>query len=90
MALLGGLENGSVSKEKLDGYTPQQRFFLGFAQIWCANERPEALRNLVRTDPHSPGEFRVIGTVQNQPEFAEAFGCSAGQPMVAANGCRVW
>ena len=90
MALLGGLENGSVSKEKLDGYTPQQRFFLGFAQIWCANERPEALRNLVRTDPHSPGQFRVIGTVQNQPEFAQAFGCSAGQPMVAANGCRVW
>ena len=90
MALLGGLENGSVSKEKLDGYTPQQRFFLGFAQIWCANERPEALRNLVRTDPHSPGQFRVIGTVQNQPEFAQAFGCSAGQPMVAADGCRVW
>ncbi|MBV8708133.1 MAG: M13 family metallopeptidase [Acidobacteriaceae bacterium] len=90
MALLGGLENGSVGKEKLDGYTPQQRFFLGFAQIWCANERPESLRNLVRTDPHSPGQFRVIGTVQNQPEFAEAFGCSAGQPMVSAHGCRVW
>ena len=90
MALLGGLENGSVDKEKLDGYTPQQRFFLGFAQIWCANERPEAMRNLVRTDPHSPGQFRVIGTVQNQPEFAQAFGCSIGQPMVAANGCRVW
>jgi putative endopeptidase len=90
MALLGGLENGSVSKEKLDGYTPEQRFFLGFAQIWCSNERPEALRTLVRTDPHSPGQFRVIGTVQNQPEFARAFGCSAGEPMVAANGCRVW
>jgi predicted metalloendopeptidase len=90
MALLGGLENGSVREAKLDGYTPQERFFLGFAQIWCANERPEALRNSVRTDPHSPGQFRVIGTMQNQPEFAQAFGCSAGQPMVAANGCRVW
>ena len=90
MALLGGLENGSVDKDKLDGYTPQQRFFLGFAQIWCANERPEALRNSVRTDPHSPGQFRVIGVVENNPEFAKAFGCSAGQPMVSANACRVW
>ncbi len=90
MTLLGGLENGTVEKGKLDGYTPQQRFFLGYAQIWCANVRPEALRNSVRTNPHSPGEFRVIGVVQNIPEFATAFGCSAGQPMVAANGCRVW
>ncbi len=90
MALLGGLENGSVDKDKLDGYTPQQRFFLGFAQIWCANERPEALRNSVRTDPHSPGQFRVIGVVENNPEFAKAFGCSVGQPMVSANACRVW
>ncbi len=90
MALLGGLENGTVDKDKIDGYTPQQRFFLGYAQIWCANERPEALRTSVRTNPHSPGEFRVIGVVQNMPEFAQAFGCSAGQPMVAANGCRVW
>ncbi len=90
MALLGGLEKGTVDAQKLDGYTPQQRFFLGFAQIWCGNERPEALRNGVRTDPHSPGEFRVIGTVQNIPEFGKAFGCSTGQPMVSANACRVW
>jgi putative endopeptidase len=90
MGLVGGLENGSISKEKLDGYTPEQRFFLGYAQIWCSNERPEALRNSVRTDPHSPGRFRVIGVVQNSPEFAKAFSCSAGQPMVAAQACRVW
>jgi len=90
MALVGGLQNGSVDKNKLDGYTPEQRFFLGYAQIWCENQRPEALRSSVRTNPHSPGEFRVIGVVQNTPEFAKAFGCSAGQPMVAANGCRVW
>ncbi|MGA8026820.1 MAG: M13 family metallopeptidase [Bryobacteraceae bacterium] len=90
MALMGGLENGTVDKDKIDGYTPQQRFFLGYAQIWCANERPEALRNSVRTNPHSPGEFRVIGVVENLPEFATAFGCSAGQPMAVANGCRVW
>lgn len=90
MALLGGLENGSVDKNSLDGFTPQQRFFLGYAQIWCQNQRPESLRTSVRTNPHSPGEFRVIGVVQNMPEFAKAFGCSEGQPMVAAKGCRVW
>ena len=90
MALLGGLENGTVDKGKIDGFTPQQRFFLGYAQVWCQNQRPESLRIRARTDPHSPGQFRVIGVVQNTPEFATAFGCSQGQPMVAANGCRVW
>ena len=90
MALLGGLENGSVDKNTLDGFTPQQRFFLGYAQIWCQNQRPESLRTTLRNNPHSPGEFRVIGVVENMPEFAKAFGCSEGQPMVAANGCRVW
>jgi endothelin-converting enzyme/putative endopeptidase len=90
MALLGGLENGTVDKNSLDGFTPQQRFFLGYAQIWCQNQRPESLRTSLRTNPHSPGEFRVIGVVRNMPEFAKAFGCSESQPMVAANGCRVW
>jgi putative endopeptidase len=90
MALLGGMENGTVDKKTLDGFTPQQRFFLGYAQIWCQNQRPESMRTNLRTNPHSPGEFRVIGVVENMPEFAKAFGCSAGQPMAAANGCRVW
>ncbi len=91
MAMLGGIENGTIDKNKLDGYTPQQRFFLGFAQIWCQNGREAAFRLRTQTDPHSPGKFRVDGVVQNMPEFASAFGCSAGEPMVAANnGCRVW
>jgi len=90
MALLADLERGTVSVEKLDGYTPEQRFFLGYAQIWCENARPEFSRNNVRTDPHSPGQFRVIGVVENSAEFGKAFGCSAGQPMVSANACRVW
>jgi predicted metalloendopeptidase len=90
MALLGGLQSGSVDKNKIDGYTPQQRFFLAYAQIWCSNERPQALRNSVRTNPHSPGRFRVVGVVQNMPEFASAFGCSAGQAMAAEDACRVW
>ncbi|MDQ2713252.1 MAG: M13 family metallopeptidase, partial [Acidobacteriota bacterium] len=90
MALLGGLENGTVQKAKLDGYTPEQRFFLGYAQIWCENARPEYSRTAVRTDPHSPGRFRVIGVLENTPEFGKAFGCSAGQKMEAEKGCRVW
>ncbi len=90
MALLGGLENKTVSSEKLDGYTPQQRFFLGFAQVWCESARPEFARQDVRTNPHSPGQFRVIGTVQNISEFGQAFGCSADSPMTPAKGCRVW
>jgi predicted metalloendopeptidase len=90
MALLSALEDGSVSKEKLDGFTPQQRFFLGYAQIWCQNQRPEAAKTLARTDPHSPGEFRVDGVLQNVPEFANAFGCAEGRPMVSAKACRVW
>jgi putative endopeptidase len=90
MGLLEGLQNGSVSKASLDGYTPQQRFFLGYAQVWCQNTRPEEARYRAQTDPHSPGRFRVNGVLQNTPEFAEAFGCSAEQPMVSANACRVW
>ncbi|MGA8762980.1 MAG: M13-type metalloendopeptidase, partial [Candidatus Sulfotelmatobacter sp.] len=52
--------------------------------------RPEQLRLQVQTDPHSPREFRVNGVVQNMPEFGQAFGCKAGQPMMPVNACRVW
>jgi putative endopeptidase len=75
---------------KRDGYTPEQRYFLGFAQVWCENMREEAARVRARTDPHSPGRFRVNGSVQNFPEFGKAFGCHVGQPMMPANACRVW
>jgi putative endopeptidase len=76
--------------DKTDGYTPDQRYFLGFARVWCENNTPEVLRLGVRTDPHSPGRWRVNGVVQNMPEFRQAFGCKAGQPMAPANACRVW
>jgi predicted metalloendopeptidase len=76
--------------EKLDGYTPEQRFFLGFAQIWCENTAPQEVRARAMTDPHSPGRYRVNGTLQNSPEFQKAFSCKAGQPMVSQNACRVW
>jgi len=92
MALMTSLEKNAVSSERLDGYTPQQRFFLGFGQIWCLNVREESLRVSLRTNPHSPGPYRVNGTVQNMPEFSTAFGCKQGDPMFAdpAKACRVW
>ena len=77
-------------KEELDGFTPEQRFFLGFAQVWCENSSPQAARNQALTDPHSPGRYRVNGTLQNMPEFQKAFSCKAAQPMVSENACRVW
>ncbi|HEY6349707.1 MAG TPA: M13 family metallopeptidase [Candidatus Angelobacter sp.] len=75
---------------KKDGFTADQRFFLGFAQIWCENHTDESARLLAKTDPHSPGRFRVLGTLQNNPDFAKAFGCKAGQKMVSENACHVW
>jgi putative endopeptidase len=76
--------------EKLDGFTPQQRFFLGFAQVWCENARPEQERLQATTDPHSLPQYRVNGTVSNMPEFSSAFACKEGQPMVREKACRVW
>jgi predicted metalloendopeptidase len=76
--------------KKVDGYTPDQRYFLGFARVWCENSTPETLRLGVRTDSHSPGRWRVNGVVENMPEFQKAFGCKQGQPMAPANACRVW
>ncbi|MBV8631270.1 MAG: M13 family metallopeptidase, partial [Silvibacterium sp.] len=73
-----------------DGFTPEQRFFIGYAQWACENQRPENLRVHALTDPHSPGWARVNGIVTNLPEFAAAFGCKAGQPMVKEKACKVW
>ena len=76
--------------EKIDGYTPEQRFFLGYGRVWCEKRRPEFSRMLVSIDPHSPGKYRVNGVMQNMPEFQKAWNCKTGQPMVAENACRVW
>jgi len=75
---------------KVNGFTGPQRFYIGFAQNYCSNERPEAIRSLALQDPHSPDPIRVIGTIANQPGFAAAFGCKKPTPMVPANSCRVW
>jgi putative endopeptidase len=92
MALEHMIADDKTGKEgqKIDGYTPEQRFFLGFARVWCEKRRPEIARTRVLTDPHSPGKYRVDGVVQNMPEFQKAWGCKAGQPMVAENACHVW
>jgi len=92
MALEHMIAEDKTGKEgqKIDGYTPEQRFFLGFGRVWCEKRRPEYLRSQVTSNPHSPGKYRVDGVVQNMPEFQKAWGCKAGQPMVAENACHVW
>jgi endothelin-converting enzyme/putative endopeptidase len=72
------------------GFTPEQRFFIGFAQWACGDERPESKRVHAITDPHSPPEYRINGVVSNMPGFAAAFACRVGQPMVREKPCRVW
>jgi putative endopeptidase len=83
-------EGGDAKAQKLDGYTPEQRFFIAFAQVWCENRTEQSERVLARTDPHSPGMFRTNGTVQNFDAFGKAFGCKKGQPMMPDNPCVVW
>jgi endothelin-converting enzyme/putative endopeptidase len=77
-------------RDKIDGFTPEQRFFLGWAQGWCQNITDEGARLRVATDPHAPGEYRVNGVFANLPEFHNAYGCRQGEAMVRANACRVW
>lgn len=67
--------------EKIDGFTPAQRFFLGWAQVWANNIRPEALKLRLKTDVHSPGKQRVIGPLMNMPEFFNAYDVKPGDPM---------
>jgi putative endopeptidase len=82
-------EPGTATTE-IDGYTPAQRFFLAFGQVWCQNVREQSARNSALTDPHSPGQWRTNGSVQNFDEFGKAFNCKKGAPMYPENSCRVW
>ena len=90
MALLATMSADPHVPAKLDGYTPEQRLFLGWGQIWCQNQTPQIARMLAQVNEHSPGKYRVNGVVSNMPEFEKAWGCKAGQPMVRQNACRVW
>jgi putative endopeptidase len=90
MALENMIKASGKTPENIDGYTPEQRYFLGFARVWCEKRTPEYSRTLVTIDPHSPGRFRTNGVVENMPEFQKAWGCKTGQAMVSPNMCRVW
>jgi putative endopeptidase len=102
LADLGGLSVSYAAMEKalaekgrpplIDGFTPEQRFFLAWAQIWRQNITPEAARVRINTDPHSPGQWRVNGPLSNMPQFAAAFGCKAGDAMVRPDSVRpeIW
>ena len=91
MALLDTLAaQGKTIQDQIDGYTEAQRYFLGFAQVWCQNQTEQTSRQRALTDPHSPGQWRVNGSVQNFDEFGKAFGCHQGQPMMPTRSCRVW
>jgi endothelin-converting enzyme/putative endopeptidase len=76
--------------DKVDGLTPEQRFFVGFGQMWCEHRTDEIARLRAKTDPHSTGRYRTNGVVSNMPEFAKAFSCQAGVPMINQPVCRVW
>jgi len=100
IADLGGLTISYAAYEKslegkprpkdLDGFTPEQRFFLGWAQVWGANERPEFARLQTNTNPHPLPRFRVIGPLSNMAVFAQAFGCKKGDAMVREQSCKIW
>jgi putative endopeptidase len=85
-----GITDLDGQQDVKDGYTPAQRFFISFGQVWCENQRPEAAINQAKTNPHSTGQWRTDGTVQNFDEFGKAFGCKVGQPMMPEKSCRVW
>jgi putative endopeptidase len=88
LALMNTL--GGKDPAPIDGFTTQQRFFLGWANVWCQNQTDALKRMLATIDPHSQGKYRVNGTVKNMPEFREAFHCAANAAMVNQNACRVW
>jgi putative endopeptidase len=98
---LGGLTISFAALQKalakknpglIDGFTPEQRFFLGYARIWRQLIRPEEQRRRIATDPHSPGVWRTNGPLSNMPAFYDAFGCKPGTPMVRDEDLRtaIW
>ena len=76
--------------QAIDGFTPDQRFFIGFAQWACENQREENLRANAITNPHSPGKYRINGIVSDLPQFQRAFKCGESAPMVRKKACKVW
>jgi len=83
---------GKPRPANIDGFTPEQRFFLGFARGWATNMRPEIARLIALQDPHPLAKFRVNGPLSNMPQFAAAFACKEGDPMVRPekDRCVIW
>jgi len=88
-ALMDDLK-GKPAPGLIDGFTPEQRFFLGWAQVWAAKSTPQAERAQVLGDPHSAARWRVNGPLSNMSQFAKAWGCKAGDKMVRADDCLIW
>ncbi len=82
-------KNPGSKEQKIDGFTPEQRFFFGWAQVWRANQREEDLKLRLNTDPHSPTKYRCNGPLSNLTEFQKAFGIPDGSPMVRAENLKV-
>lgn len=81
---------GKPREKDANGFTPEQRFFLGYAENWAVNVRPELARLQTNTDPHPLPKFRANGPLTNMAEFARAFGCKSGDAMVRAQACKIW
>ena len=93
LAFMAFLQHEADTRQQppsVDGFTPEQRFFISHGQSWCRNTTPEAMRLQVQTDPHSPTKYRVNGVVQDMPEFQKAFSCKSGTPMAPEKRCEVW
>jgi putative endopeptidase len=81
---------GKPRPKEIDGFTPEQRFFLGWAQVWGTNQRPEAARLQANTNPHPLARFRGNGPLSDMAAFAQAWGCKKGDPMVREQACKIW
>jgi len=88
MALMERMKSKALGEA--DGFSPEQRFFLGWAQMWCENRTDEIARLHAQTNPHSPGRYRANGVVSNMPEFLKAFSCQPSAAMKSEPVCRVW
>jgi endothelin-converting enzyme len=86
------LNTKSTSSAKIEGYSPDERFFIAFSQVWKQNIKDETLRKRILTDSHSPANFRVLGTLSNMPEFYKTFGVVEGSKMYLNEDVRtkIW
>jgi putative endopeptidase len=90
MAAYRASRQGKAPEASVAGLSPEQQFYVAAGQVWCGKYRPETARTRAQTDPHSAPRWRVNGPLSNLPDFAAAFSCKAGDPMVRSDRCEVW